>query len=113
MQGQSNNTDNFTGIGIDLGLMLAGFFGALILALTAKNQTPGRAITSILAGALCANYLTPIALHFMPESIQLNGKYGAAFIMGFNGLKSLELIYDFVSKKLKAKNGKINIDISM
>jgi Na+/proline symporter len=93
--------------------MLAGFFGALILALTAKNQTPGRAITSIFAGALCANYLTPIALHFMPESIQNNGKYGAAFIMGFIGLKTLELVYDFVSKKLKTKNGKINIDISM
>jgi hypothetical protein len=113
MQEQSNNTDNFTGIGIDLGLMLAGFFGALLLALTAKNQTPGRAITSIFAGALCANYLTPIALHFMPESIQNNGKYGAAFIMGFIGLKTLELVYDFVSKKLKTKNGKINIDISM
>jgi Na+/proline symporter len=113
MQEQGNNTDNFTGIGIDLGLMLAGFFGALILALTAKNQTPGRAITSILSGALCANYMTPIALHFMPESIQNNGKYGAAFIMGFIGLKTLELVYDFVSKKLKTKNGKINIDISM
>ena len=113
MQEQNNNTDNFLGIGIDLGLMLAGFFGALILALTAKNQTPGRAITSIFAGALCANYLTPIALHFMPESIQNNGKYGAAFIMGFIGLKTLELVYDFVSKKLKTKNGKINIDISM
>jgi hypothetical protein len=113
MQEQSNNTDNFTAIGIDLGLVLAGFFGALLLALTAKNQTPGRAITSILSGALCANYMTPIALHFMPESIQNNGKYGAAFIMGFIGLKSLELIYDFISKKLKTKNGKINIDISM
>jgi len=113
MQEQSNNTDNFLGIGIDLGLMLAGFFGALILALTAKNQTPGRAIISIFAGALCANYMTPIALHFMPESIQINGKYGAAFIMGFIGLKTLELVYDFVSKKLKTKNGKINIDISM
>jgi hypothetical protein len=49
----------------------------------------------------------------MPESIQVNGKYGAAFIMGFIGLKTLELVYDFVSKKLKTKNGKINIDISM
>ena len=49
----------------------------------------------------------------MPDYIQNNGKYGAAFIMGFIGLKSLELIYDFISKKLKAKNGKINIDINM
>jgi hypothetical protein len=110
---QQNNDDNLTMIGIDLGLMLAGFFGALLLALTSKNQTFGRAVTSIFAGALCANYLTPIALHFMPEAIQNNGKYGTAFIMGFIGLKSLELIYDFVSKKLKTKKGKINIDISM
>lgn len=109
MQDQSNNS-NF---GIDFGLILAGFFGALILALSTKNQTPGKAITSILAGAICANYLTPIALNFMPEAIQNNGRYGTAFIMGFIGLKSLELIYDFVSKKIKAKKGKINIDINM
>jgi Na+/proline symporter len=109
MQDQSNNS-NF---GIDFGLILAGFFGALILALSTKNQTPGKAITSILAGAICANYLTPIALNFMPEAVQNNGRYGTAFIMGFIGLKSLELIYDFISKKIKAKKGKINIDINM
>ena len=109
MQQDSNNTD----YGIDLGLLLAGFFGALILALSTKNQTPGKAITSILAGAICANYLTPIALNMMPDYIQQNGKYGTAFVMGFIGLKVLELFYEFVSKKIKSKNGKINIDITM
>jgi Na+/proline symporter len=109
MQEQSDGSN----YGIDFGLILAGFFGALILALTTKNQTPGKAITSILAGAISANYLTPIALNFMPEAIQNNGRYGTAFIMGFIGLKSLELIYDFVSKKFKSKKGKINIDINM
>ena len=99
--------------GLDLGLILAGFFGALLLALTTKNQTPGKAITSIFAGAVCANYLTPIVLNFMPDYIQDNGKYGTAFVMGFIGLKSLELIYDFVSNKIKAKKGKINIDINV
>jgi hypothetical protein len=49
----------------------------------------------------------------MPEAVQNNGRYGTAFIMGFIGLKSLELIYDFISKKIKAKKGKINIDINM
>lgn len=109
MQQNSNNTD----YGIDFGLLMAGFFGALILALTTKNQTPGKAITSILAGAICANYLTPVTLNFMPDYIQNNGKYGAAFVMGFIGLKVLELIYDFVSKKIKSKKGQINIDINM
>ncbi len=109
MQQHSNKTD----YGIDGGLLMAGFFGALILAMTTKNQTPGKAITSILAGAICANYLTPVAINFMPDYIQNNGKYGTAFVMGFIGLKVLEIIYDFVSKKIKSKNGKINIDINM
>jgi Na+/proline symporter len=109
MQQGSNNTD----YGIDLGLLLAGFFGALILALSTKNQTPGKAITSILAGAICANYLTPIALNMMPDYIQHNGKYGTAFVMGFIGLKVLELLYEFVSKKIKSRKGNLNIDINM
>lgn len=107
---QNTSDSNY---GIDFGLLMAGFFGALVLALTTKNQTPGKAITSILAGALCANYLTPVALNFMPEYIQNNGKYGTAFVMGFIGLKTLELVYDIVSKKIKSKKGKINIDINM
>lgn len=109
MQQQSNESD----YGIDGGLLMAGFFGALVLAMTTKNQTPGKAITSILAGAICANYLTPVALNFMPEYVQNNARYGTAFIMGFIGLKTLELIYDFVANKIKSKNGKINIDINM
>jgi len=109
MQQQSNESD----YGIDGGLLMAGFFGALILAMTTKNQTPGKAITSIFAGAICANYLTPVALNFMPEYIQNNARYGTAFIMGFIGLKALELIYDFVSNKIKSKKGKINIDINI
>jgi Na+/proline symporter len=109
MQQNSNNTD----YGIDFGLLMAGFFGALILALTTKNQTPGKAITSILAGAICANYLTPVALNFMPDYIQNNARYGTAFVMGFIGLKVLELVYDFISKKFKSKTGDINIDINM
>lgn len=109
MQQHSNESD----YGIDGGLLMAGFFGALVLAMTTKNQTPGKAITSILAGAICANYLTPVALNFMPEYVQNNARYGTAFIMGFIGLKTLELTYDFVANKIKSKNGKINIDINM
>jgi Na+/proline symporter len=109
MQQHSNETD----YGIDGGLLMAGFFGALILAMTTKNQTPGKAVTSVMAGAISANYLTPVVLHFMPEYIQNNARYGTAFIMGFIGLKTLEIIYDLVSNKIKSKKGKINIDISM
>lgn len=109
MQNSANNNE----YGIDLGLVIAGFFGALLLALSTKNQTPGKAISTIFAGALCANYLTPIFLNFMPEYIQDNGKYGTAFIMGFIGLKSLEMIYEYMGNRIKTKKSKINIDINM
>lgn len=109
MQQNSNHHD----YGIDLGLLMAGFFGALILALSTKNQTPGKAISSIFAGAICANYLTPVALNFMPEVVQTNAKYGTAFVMGFIGLKVLEIIYDIISNKLKTRKGKFDININM
>lgn len=99
--------------GIDLGLMVAGFFGALILSLRTRSQSIGKAIISILAGTISANYMTPIALNFTPEYIQNNGKYATAFIMGFIGLKSLELIYDYVTYRVSGKKRNIKLDINI
>lgn len=112
---QENNLNSFESsllkYGIDLGLIVAGFFGALLLAMRSKNQTIGRAICTIIAGAIAANYLTPIVLNFAPEYIRENGKYGTAFLMGFIGLKSLEIVYDAVANRVKNKKGRLDIDI--
>ena len=113
------NTEDFSALelflrkyGIDLSFLLSGFFGALILAIkSSKGQHISTTIATVLAGTACANYITPLVLYFIPETIQEKAKFGVAFMMGFIGLKGLEMIINLVCKKLKGD--KIKIDITM
>jgi hypothetical protein len=55
-----------------------------------------------LAGTACANYLTPVVMSILPQGVQTNGKYAVAFVMGFMGLKGLELILEkWFNKNIK------------
>lgn len=80
--------------GIDIGFLVSGFFGALLLVSKNSAQKLSTTIASILAGTACANYLTPVVMSFLPQGVQTNGKYAVAFVMGFMGLKGLELILE-------------------
>lgn len=93
--------------GIHIGFLVSGFFGALLLVSRDSAQKLSTTIASILAGTACANYLTPVVITLLPESVQLNGKYAVAFTMGFLGLKGLELI---LNKLFKVK---VNVDVEM
>jgi len=93
--------------GIHIGFIVSGFFGALLLVSRDSAQKLSTTIASILAGTACANYLTPVVMSILPESVQMNGKYAVAFIMGFLGLKGLELV---LNKLFKVK---VNVDIEM
>ena len=93
--------------GIHIGFIVSGFFGALLLVSRDSAQRLSTTIASILAGTACANYLTPVVMTLLPESVQLNGKYAVAFTMGFLGLKGLELV---LNKLFKVK---MNVDIEM
>ena len=95
MQQGSNWEQTLIGYGIEVGLLVSGFFGALMMVGRRSAQRVSTTVASILAGTACANYLTPVVLHFAPASIQESrGKYAAAFMMGFLGLKGLELIVE-------------------
>lgn len=89
--------------GIDLGLLLSGFFGALILTINRKKQKISRSIASIFAGTICANYLTPLILSFMTDSFRERGKYAVAFMMGYMGLRGLEILIDFGMAYIETK----------
>lgn len=78
--------------GIDIGFLISGFFGALLLIPKNSAQRVGSTIASLLAGTACANYLTPVVMSMMPDAVQNNGKYAVAFVMGFMGLKGLEMV---------------------
>lgn len=85
--------------GIEIGFLISGFFGALMMVSKSATQRIGPTIASLLAGTACANYLTPVIMHFLPEKVQGQGKYAVAFMMGFMGLKGLELV---IEKYMKA-----------
>jgi hypothetical protein len=88
--------------GIDIGFLVSGFFGALLLVSKNSAQKLSTTIASILAGTACANYLTPVVMSVLPQGVQTNGKYAVAFVMGFMGLKGLELILEkWFNKSIK------------
>lgn len=80
--------------GIDIGFIVSGFFGALLLVSKNSAQKVSTTVASILAGTACANYLTPVVMYILPHGVQTNGKYAVAFVMGFMGLKGLEIIIE-------------------
>jgi hypothetical protein len=88
--------------GIDIGFLVSGFFGALLLVSKNSAQKLSTTIASILAGTACANYLTPVVMSILPESVRNGGKYAVAFVMGFMGLKGLELIIEKYMAKQEA-----------
>ena len=92
--------------GIDIGFLISGFFGALLLVSKNSAQKISTTIASILAGTACANYLTPVVMSFLPEGVKNGGKYAVAFVMGFMGLKGLELVIDklFTKKVVSPKS---------
>ena len=89
--------------GIEVGLLISGFFGSLLLVSKNASQKVGSTIASLLAGTACANYLTPVVINFVPESARGQGKYAVAFMMGFMGLKGLELMIEKVVKLEKRR----------
>jgi hypothetical protein len=90
--------------GIEIGFLISGFFGALMMVSKSATQRIGPTIASLLAGTACANYLTPVIMHFLPEKVQGQGKYAVAFMMGFMGLKGLELVIEKYMKAGKPKD---------
>ena len=95
--------------GIDIGFLISGFFGALLLVPKNSAQRVGSTLASLLAGTACANYLTPVVMGMLPDAVQSNGKYAVAFVMGFMGLKSLEMVINryFMAHETKTTKRKV------
>jgi len=90
--------DHLRDIGINIGLLVAGFAGSLVNVKKDGHKNWFTTLTSLLAGTLSANYLTPVVVKFfnMQDS---NTQYAAAFIMGFLGLHGVEFVIDKFRRK--------------
>lgn len=87
--------DFLAGIGINIALSVAGFFGSLLTISKTSAFDLRTTFTSIIAGVASANYLTPAVVDILRLG---DSEYvlSLAFLIGFLGLKLVE----FASKKL-------------
>lgn len=81
--------------GIDVGLLVSGLFGAILLTSKGSAMNLPRTISSLIGGAASANYITPIVVN-LAKLDNTHYHYGIAFLLGFLGLKGIE----YFSKKL-------------
>lgn len=75
--------------GIDVGLLISGLFGAILLTSKDSARNFVTTVTSLIGGAASANYIAPVVIQFT----KLNDnhyQYGIAFLLGFLGLKGIE-----------------------
>lgn len=95
-------------IGINVGLIVAGFFGSLLMVNKNSTENLKTTLTSIVAGVSSANYLTPIVIDMFNVQKQTY-TLSIAFILGFLGLKGVELIVNkFVKNDKNGNNNKSN-----
>ena len=90
--------DQLRELGINIGLLVAGFAGSLLTVKRDGHKDWFTTATSLLAGTLSANYLTPIIVDAFNMQ-NSNTQYAAAFIMGFLGLHGVEFVIDRFRKK--------------
>lgn len=91
--------DFLKSIGINIGLTIAGFAGALLLAPRMKNWK--LQLVAVLSGTLSATYIAPIIIGILNIHAP-NIEYGIAFIVGFSGVKITEVLEIRIFKLLKS-----------
>lgn len=87
-------------IGIRVGFLVAGLFGAVLMTTKRAAATIGQTTLSIVGGAASANYMTPIVLKITKLDPNDSG-YAIAFLLGFAGLRAVEY---FASKLIGDAN---------
>lgn len=85
--------------GIDVGLLISGLFGAILLTSKGSANNLPRTVSSLIGGAASANYITPVVVN-LAKLDDTHYHYGIAFLLGFLGLKGIE----YFSKKLIPDN---------
>jgi hypothetical protein len=86
---------NLKDYGIDVGLLISGLFGSILLTSKHSAMNLARTVSCLIGGAASANYITPIVIN-ITKLDETHYHYGIAFLLGFLGLKGIE----FFSEKI-------------
>jgi hypothetical protein len=77
-------------LGINIAISIAGLFGALLMIGKTAAQQWRTTVFSMLSGVACANYITPLILDI--TKIDVKYQVSVGFVLGFLGLRSVEII---------------------
>ncbi len=88
-------------IGIEAPVFMAGSSGAIVFLTKNNKMTKMQQFCTVMSGGLSANYLTPL----VGEWLNLDNKvlYGVAFLLGYSGMKGVELVIMELKKRLTSK----------
>jgi len=86
---------NLKQYGIDVGLLISGLFGSILLTSKSGALNLTRTISSLIGGAASANYITPVIIS-ITKLENMNFQYSIAFILGYLGLRSVDYLGDKV-----------------
>jgi len=75
--------------GIDIGLLISGLFGAILLTSKGSAMNLGRTFSSLVGGAASANYITPVIIS-ITKLENIHFQYSIAFILGYAGLRGID-----------------------
>ena len=98
---------NLKQYGIDVGLLISGLFGSILLTSKTGALNLTRTISSLIGGAASANYITPVIIS-ITKLDENHYHYSIAFLLGFLGLKGVEyfsskIIPDHLSDEVISK----------
>jgi hypothetical protein len=96
---------NLKEIGIEVGFLISGLFGAILMVSKTSANNIKQTILSIICGMASANYLTPVIIE-MTNMGNTKLQNGLAFIIGFLGLKLVEVAGENLLNKLTTKKTK-------
>jgi hypothetical protein len=86
-------------IGIETQILLAGMSGSIVFLTKNNKMTKYQQFLTVLSGGLSANYLTPLVGEWL--GLGSSVLYGIAFLLGYSGMKSVELLLSVFNKKVE------------
>ncbi|MFS2326579.1 hypothetical protein U2P60_14370 [Brucella sp. H1_1004] len=101
--------DPFSEYGLKTSVLLAGFAGGILRALSRKKSSMKETIASPICGALAAGYLTGPIVHYLravnfplpPDDGTNVGLHAAAFVVGVSGMWISDALFEIISTRLR------------
>lgn len=89
-------------IGIETPSFIAGMSGGITFLTKRKDMTWLQRFLTVMSGGFTANYLTPLVAIYL--HLDEKALYGIAFLLGYSGMKSVEVIIIKLKNRINFKS---------